>query len=279
MFRKMAGRNRIRGFTLIELIIVILLIGILAGVVVTILYGPVRASFDIQDRAELVDIAETALQRMTREIRLALPNSIRITGSNQGVEFLRTADGGRYRADPPPGNLRLRFNNSPQGVDGEFEVLGGLLRVAALPDCAPLCLLVIYNTGQPGANAYNGDNSANIQGFGSSPTTIDFQRPSGTGFPYESPQQRFQIVDTPVSFICDPGTGEGEVTRFDNYAVDGNPAAGNANLLIDKVTACNFSYQPGSATRSGLVSIRLTIEADNGQSIELFQQAHVDNQP
>lgn len=273
-----ANLNR-RGFTLIELIIVILLIGILAGVLVMILRGPVIASFDIQRRAALVDTAETALQRMTREIRLALPNSIRIInpGGNTGVEFLRTIDGGRYRADPPPGNLRLRFDNSPQGVDGEFEVLGGLLRPDTPAQCGTDCLLVVYNTGQPGANAYDGDNTALIQGFGSAPATIDFQRPSGTGFPFESPQQRFQIVDTPVSFVCDGGSGA--ITRFHNYGINDAPGSGDANMLIDRVTACNISYEAGTATRAGLVTIELTITGDGGQSITLLQQAHVDNQP
>jgi len=267
--------SRTGGFTLIELIIVILLIGILAGVLVSILRGPVLASIDIRQRAELVDIAETALQRMTREIRLALPNSLRVTGGS--IEFLRTIDGGRYRSEPPPGNLWLRFNDSAQGVDGEFEVLGGLLRPDTPANCGTDCLLVIYNTGQPGANAYDGDNTAAIQGFGSSPTTIDFLRPSGTGFPFESPQQRFQIIDTPVSFICDLGAGE--INRFDSYGVNAAPASGNSNLLIDQVTDCNFTYLAGSATRAGLVTMSLEITGDNGQTISLLQQAHVDNQP
>ncbi len=207
------------GFTLIELILVILLIGILAGVVMTILYGPVRASFDIQDRAELVDIAETALQRMTREIRLALPNSIRITGANEGVEFLRTIDGGRYRADPPPGNRRLQFDPNQAGIhlSGTFEVLGGFLdhtnidtagAASSQADCldGTTDCLVVYNTGQTGADAYNGDNVAAIQSVTNDELT--YVR-SGTGFPLSSPQQRFQVVDMPVSFLC----ASDEITR------------------------------------------------------------------
>lgn len=271
------------GFTLIELIIVMLLIGILAGVLVTILRGPVTASFDIQERAALVDTAETALQRMTREIRLALPNSVRILGANTGVEFLRTNDGGRYRADPPPGNRRLRFIDSGDGLNGTFEVLGGFLNFAnitanagagsqadclnGLTDC-----LVVYNTGQSGADAYNGDNVAAIQAVDA--TELTFVR-TGSGFPLPSPDQRFQIVDTPVSFVC----AGGDVTRYDEYTIGAAPTTVAGDLLIDKVTGCNFNYQPGSASRAGLVTMSLTITSDSGQSISLLQQAHVDNQP
>ncbi|MEX2517402.1 MAG: prepilin-type N-terminal cleavage/methylation domain-containing protein [Gammaproteobacteria bacterium] len=277
-----ANYQKPSGFTLIELIIVILLIGILAGVLATILRGPVQASFDIQRRASLVDIAETALQRMTREIRLALPNSVRLLGGDQGVEFLRTVDGGRYRADPPPGNRRLRFIDTGAGLNGTFEVLGGFLNaanitangaagsqndcLAGLTDC-----LVVYNTGQAGANAYNGDNVGAIQAV--SATELTFVR-TGSGFPLESPQQRFQIVDTPVSFICDGA----DIFRYDSYTIGAVPTTGNENLLIDKVTACSFSYEPGAATRAGLVTISLTV-TDGSQSVTIMQQSHVDNQP
>ena len=77
-----AVNTKKNGFTLIELIIVILLIGILSGVIFTILRGPIQAYVDVEKRTRLIDIADTALQRMTREIRLALPNSIRVTGRN-----------------------------------------------------------------------------------------------------------------------------------------------------------------------------------------------------
>ena len=52
-------------------------------------------------RAALVSVADSALQRITRGIRLALPNSIRISGSSGALEFLRIRTGGRYRVDTP----------------------------------------------------------------------------------------------------------------------------------------------------------------------------------
>ena len=269
------------GFTLIELIIVILLIGILSGVIFTILRGPIQAYVDVEKRTRLVDIADTALQRMTREIRLALPNSIRVTGGTT-VEFLRTLDGGRYRAKPggagpavcggPVAQDRLKFSSSADC----FEVMGSLNNFASI-DTSGTCLastsdcLVIYNTGQLNANAYAGDNVADITGATANSITFNNAPP----FPFQSPRQRFFIVDTPVSFVCSGG----EINRFDDYPVGG--AVGTGDLLVNQVSACAFSYNAGSATRAGLVTLSITISDSTlaGASVTLLQQVHVDNQP
>ena len=278
--------NNKNGFTLIEMIIVILLIGILSGVLFTVLLGPMQGFVEVEKRTRLVDIADTALQRMAREIRLALPNSVRVTGGTT-IEFLRTLDGGRYRAKPgggaavclggaPPAQDKLNFAKTRDC----FEVLGALNNVpTSFGTTQAECLtstadcLVIYNTGQVGANAYNGDNIAVI----TSDTAANYITFAGAPpFPYKSPQQRFFVVDTPVSFVCSGG----EINRFDDYSITGG-VSGTGNLLINQVSACNFTYNAGSATRSGLVTLSITIQDSTlpGGSVTLLQQAHVDNQP
>ena len=95
------NRMHARGFTLIELVVVILLTAAVAALAGRNVTGPVLGFVDTSRRAALVDAGHTAITRITREVRLALPNSVRIDGGNS-LEFLRTRTGGRYRvaADP-----------------------------------------------------------------------------------------------------------------------------------------------------------------------------------
>ncbi len=289
--------TKMKGFTLIELVMVIVLIGALSSVASIFITGPVSGFIDSNRRAELVDITETALQRMTREIHDALPNSVRISnnGSQYGIEYLSTLTGGRYRrlqATGGPSN-KLNFNTASDS----FDVLGGLLDFGLIDTAGgsgqAACLnntvdcLVIYNTGTTASdyNAYDGDNIAAITAASNTTMTFDNSGIPGWSFPAVSPSNRFFVVDSPVSFVCDSATGE--VLMYQDYTITpGQPlTAGSFGIagavLADKVSNCGpntFLYNAGAGVRYGLVVIRLTVSAD-GESVSLLQQAHVLNAP
>ena len=90
-----------QGFTLVEAVMVIAITGIIAAVVATFIRAPVQGSFDSARRAELTDVADTAVRRISRDLRLALPNSVRVqlVAGVYYLEFLQTSDGGRYRSE------------------------------------------------------------------------------------------------------------------------------------------------------------------------------------
>ena len=75
-----ANRPRARGFSLTEAVMVIAITGILAGMVAVFIQKPVQGFFDTARRAALVDTADTALRRISRDLRAALPNSVRVSG-------------------------------------------------------------------------------------------------------------------------------------------------------------------------------------------------------
>ena len=275
-------RARAGGFTLIESVIVILLIGILAAVSAVFIVQPFEAARDMTRRAELVDAAETALNRMTREIRLAVPNSVRVDGN--AVEFLRTSTGGRYRRLQPSGGGGAALD--PTQASGTFDVLGGIRGAvddaAAGRDCADDTTpegdcLVINNTGTAGFDAYARDNVAGITNADTTSDTISYDAGSASAFPAHSPNQRFQVLDTVVSYVCQ-GNG---IDRFAGYGLNTtqqNPPDGTPDLLASDVTACAFDYDTGAGQRHGLVTIDITIERA-GETVRLVDQAHVVNVP
>ena len=65
------------GFTLIELIMVIVIMGVVGGMVSVFMKGPIDAYISGGRRAALTDTADTTVRRMARDLHKALPNSLR----------------------------------------------------------------------------------------------------------------------------------------------------------------------------------------------------------
>ncbi len=269
------------GFTLIELIVVMVLIGILAVFVVPIILEPFEAFRDTERRARLVAESEQALLRVMREVRHALPNSVRLNG-DKAVEFLNTVDGGRYRryqdlsSLPPSGDVL-----SIPGTDTSFDVLSNLNGNVAGQH------LIIYNTDSTAdvpTNAYRGGNRT--QATGLSGGVLNF---SSKVFPAHSPNQRFDLVDGPVIFECvSAGSRSYQLKRCSGYNIQANqPAVGNcpgtSELLLDDLDECTLKYAPGASSRAGVLTltIKRTLLDDHGnqESIPLVAQAQVWNVP
>ncbi len=78
---------------------VIALASVVAVMVSSVLSRPLEGFMAQSRRAELTDMAAIALNRMTRDIRLAVPNSLRQPDANT-LELLPIHEAGRYRGTP-----------------------------------------------------------------------------------------------------------------------------------------------------------------------------------
>ena len=181
-----------------------------------------------------------------------------------------TASGGRYRAQADAGGAGDALDFT--AADTSFDVVGGL---ATTPQAGQWA--VIYNltpTGLQG-NAYRGDNRATVTG--GSATQIQI---APFLFPFASPRQRVYLVDDVVTYACDLSTGR--LRRYWGYTPSATPSASPAGassaLVVDRVTACQFSYDDGAGSRHGLVTLRLSL-AEDGERVSLLKQIHVPNVP
>lgn len=300
------------GFTLVEAIIVIVITGILAGIVAVFIKGAADAYIDSARRAELTDVADTAVRRIARDIHLALPNSVRNPGdgSDQCVEFIPTKIGARYRMAKDSSGSGDELDFSVE--DASFDMLWTNSTLPAAMRIAAGDVVVVYNdgsgasdcsgsvsSGTAGGNAYCGYNAIQVASLGAEAAGVTPINLVGAGAaaPFnrkrlsgESPYYRFQVIpgsEHTVAYVCNANTlyrysrtlSAARAVPADCPAM---AAGATAATLAENVTACSFKYEPpGSSTglsMNGILQISLTV-TQLGESVRLYHQVHVDNTP
>lgn len=272
-----------RGFTLVEMVMVIVITGIIAGVVATFIVSPIKGYISTAARAGMVDNADLALRRMGRDLRSATPNSVRVAASGMSIEFIPLTGTARYYTE---GAGRLDFGTT----DTAFDIIGPGLTLTASQN------LVFYNLGPTvtDANAYADNSSALAQASSNrrtsttaAGTVTSITMSSSAGLPVNdtAPPYRVYAVNQPVTYRCDLVAGT--LTRYWNYgfvATQPDPPTGATTAIVAKgVSACTFSYDASVvATRSGLITLRLALAATsngNTETVNLYHAVHVSNLP
>lgn len=272
-----------RGFTLIESVLVIAITGIVATVVARFIVAPVQAWLDLSARARLVDQADMALRQIGRDLRIALPNSARISASGRALELVPTTGGARYATQ---GSGALNFGS----VDTGFDVVGPAPTLAAAQS------LVFYNLGPgiTGSDAYAPNTTAAEQassnrratvGAGGTVTSITLDSVAGLPTGAFAPPYRALAIEPPVSYRCDLATGT--LARHQGYGFLATqpdpPAGGTSAVLATGVTACRFSVEGTLvAAHAALVHLQLTLATNTStgaESVTLHHAIHVDNLP
>ena len=288
--------RRQRGFTLPELVVVIVVGGIIAATVTVFLRPAVDSWLAVRVRGDLNEQAATALAVMRRDVRLAVPNSIRAP-NDKCFELVPTSAGGRFRTAPDttaPGTSAPLDLTDPNSTT--FDVLTPLAATPAAGDWAVIDNQNpgdVYDAGAGNRVAITGFDTTVPAAIGRARITLAgaFARPGYDGARFVVVPERQQAV----FYVCSgadgtkdaQGHGKGTLTRYSHYGFNAAypggcaaPAGATAAVLATRVLACSFVYDPnkGATQQSGFVSMRLDLARSN-ETVGLLAGAHVVNVP
>lgn len=251
-----------KGFSLIELVITIVVLGAIMAGTASYITNSTVAYTNVAQRDQLTTLGRITIERVTRELRNALPNSIRI--QNNCLEFFPVKAGSVYFDLPTStaGNsFTARSFTIPAGANIEHVIV------------YPINVNTLYNSGGTGPLAgFNGAAGA---------PTITVTLSGNHQFPLHAPQRRFFLAEDPVSY-CIVGTN---LNRYENYsvnAVQATPPASAPQLVAENIQTNDggavtpFIYTPGSLQRNGLVTLDFRFLVD-GDWIRLSHEVQIRN--
>lgn len=256
------ARNTHRGFSLIELIVVIVILAILATIGAQFVVTTTQTYEQTRTRALLVNTARQALERMTRQLRGALPYSVRLTNGDTCIEFMPISGGGNYLT-PVPDQSNLAPASASISVSPHGEDFGNAQWVSI----GALSASEIYG---PGISSHElAARTANTLTLASSKR---WQR--------NSINRRFYLLDNPQAF-CVVGN---ELRFYEGQSIaSGNVDLSNdfgllANNVNPPATASFFSLTQGSEDRNTIVQIGLAF-VSGAESLDFQQQVMIRNVP
>lgn len=254
------------GFTLIELITVMVVVAVISALSFGFYVTALESYADTQERTRLVNRGRQAIEQITRQLRGAVPNSVRITNSGNCVEFLPLAGGGFYLARVP---------DADNGAAASASIATAPFRVDF--DSARYVAIGALSSGE----LYGGNSLASLASAlaeGTIQTNLTLS--AGKVWLRNSSVSRFFLGANPQAF-CLNGT---ELRYFYGYATPftttGTPS-GSGHLLASGVSSPSsipFALEAGTAVRNTMAIIDLAF-SEGGMQAPLRQEVFIRNAP
>jgi len=248
------------GFTLIEMIIVILLLGIIGAMGGELISTAFKGFSDTDARMELFEEGKLALMRMEREIHIALPNAVRINGD--GIEFGVIDE-------------NVMAYNGTTNVFGQYteaSVPGRKItdQTGGLPKDT---LVSIYNISWDvffyGSRIYkvtnNNTNLMTLDRF------IVTDSPYRRYYAVRPAAVRFSVSSGVLSRSTATVTAGGKLGDFGGEQTLAQNIKNSGELPF-------FTYSPGTSTRNSVVTINFTL-SNGEESVNFHKEVQVRNVP
>lgn len=269
------------GFTLVELVMVIVVLGILSTGSLKFISNAAQGLVDTAERQALASSATIAVEKVLREVRRALPNSVRqfSDGGNECLELVPILHSSEYVSVPiasdETGFDSIRFVGTTGTESGHVAVYPN--SEDSVYGSSSLGFVRSVSTDTATAGSVNA--LTNLQ-------TITFAGGMAYRFPTDSPRKRFFLVSQPISF-CDDANGR--LWRYQNYDFQvtggtGIPTTGSNRILIADSLQANsleFNILPAQLQRNAVVRMSLIIERGGAstEQVDISQEVQLRNVP
>jgi MSHA biogenesis protein MshO len=263
-------------FTLVELVMVIVVLGILSTGTVRFISNSAQGVVDSAERQALASSATIAIEKVLREVRRALPNSVHTfeDGGNSCLELVPILHSSEY-VSIPTAVAAASFNvikfPSASGTESGY--------VAVYPNS----FNSVYATNQAVSTTLATAGSVNVA---TELQLILFDGATTYRFPTASPRKRLFLVSQPISFCED---ASGRLWRYQNYgfnldSTSSIPTSGSNRILIAdslKTNSLSFNILPAQLQRNAVVRMSLVIErgGTSTEQVDITQEVQLRNVP
>ncbi|WP_413485832.1 PilW family protein [Shewanella baltica] len=269
-----------RGFTLVEMVTVILILGILVvGVSSFIIFGT-RIFVESSSVDQVLSQSRFAVERMTRELRSALPNSVRVNTDSltyQCIEFVPIEASTTYLTMPI-----IPAAAASTGIV-ILDNTASAIRVNQFAWIYPLIDADVYSSAR--------QKRAQVKTIAISGNQVTLTFTAPTRFAEASPRQRIYFGSSPVSYCFEKGVSGNDlqIVRYAGYNFNGvqpNPATMGTGVLMAQSVANRLDNSndlpliltPSSLVNNAMVHLQPRFNV-NGETFQYRHQVQVINVP
>lgn len=267
------------GFTILELIIVIIILGVMSVGIASFITLSTQTYLNVTERDNALGNARFVIERLSRELRDAVPNSIRIddNGLTQCIEFVPIVASTTYIDIPVV----------PEPASADFSAIP-FNNINGSPYTCNACgdQVIVYPVTTDDIYNNHNDNSGKVFNLGSISSvalnewTLVIQN-GAVSFDEESPTERLYIANQQISYCV----SNGQIDRYSNTIGGAQtiPAAGNSVIMAENMAPIDFSQPPftilpATLTRNAIVQINLHFTRD-GEDYVFNNDIHINNIP
>jgi len=268
------------GFTLIELILVIIILGVMSVGIAGFITLSTQTYLNVSERDELLGNTRFVIERLNREIRNTVPNSIRVknNSSRQCIEFVPIVASTVYIDIPV----------APESASSTISVIpfndqnGDPYECNSCSDQAivyPLSADEVYDTHTDDTGKVF--NIANFSSSISSILNVPIANVDDVLFDYDSPTERLYIANQQISYCI----FNNKIYRYNNAigGVQKLPPRSRRYLMAEYVASIDvnnlpFIIVPATLTRNAMVQVNLHF-IRNDEDYVFNNDIHINNIP